>query len=85
MLGTAVLTVTAAATPKVTRNPSVIKVADLDLELLGNPSLKIPVLPYKESQKGHGMHAIKEGLGHASKSYPHSDYSYTCKANAGGK
>ena len=42
MLGTDVLTVTAAAIPKVTRNPNVMNVADLALGLLGNPSLKIP-------------------------------------------
>jgi hypothetical protein len=37
-----VLTVTAAANPKVTRNPSVIKVADLALADDGKPSLNKP-------------------------------------------
>src|SRR2546425_11051437 len=42
MLGTCPLTVTAAAKPKVTRNPSVIKVADLARPVDGKPSLKRP-------------------------------------------
>jgi hypothetical protein len=42
MLGACVLTVIAAAKPKVTRNPKVIKVADLALPLEGNPSLNRP-------------------------------------------
>ena len=42
MLGACVLTVTAAAKPKVTRKPKVIKVADFALALVGNPSLNRP-------------------------------------------
>jgi hypothetical protein len=42
MLGTCVLTVTAAAKPKVTRNPRVINVADLALPEVGKPSLRRP-------------------------------------------
>jgi hypothetical protein len=42
MLGTCVLTVTAAAKPKVTRNPRVINVADFALPELGKPSLNSP-------------------------------------------
>src|ERR687889_1306252 len=42
MLGTCVLTVTAAAKPKVTRKPSVINVADLALPEVGKPSLRRP-------------------------------------------
>src|ERR671923_1315573 len=42
MLGTCVLTVTAAAKPKVTRKPSVTNVADLALPEVGKPSLKRP-------------------------------------------
>jgi hypothetical protein len=42
MLGTCVLTVTAAAKPKVTKKPRVTKVADLALPEVGNPSLSKP-------------------------------------------
>src|ERR687885_2685002 len=42
MLGTCVLTVTAAAKPNVTRKPSVMNVADFALPEVGKPSLKRP-------------------------------------------
>jgi hypothetical protein len=42
MLGTCALTVTAAATPKVTRNPRVMKVADFARPVDGKPSLNRP-------------------------------------------
>src|SRR5919112_4235677 len=42
MLGTWVLTVTAAAKPKVTKKPSVTKVADLALPEVGKQSLNRP-------------------------------------------
>src|ERR1051325_10980035 len=42
ILGTCALTVTAAATPKVTRKPRVMNVADFALPELGKPSLKSP-------------------------------------------
>jgi hypothetical protein len=54
MLGTCVLTVTAAAKPKVTRKPSVIKVADLALPEVGKPSLKRP-----EARKIIPMNMVK--------------------------
>jgi hypothetical protein len=51
MLGACELTVTAAAKPKVTRKPKVIKVADLAFPLEGNPSLNKPdarkIIPMK--------------------------------------
>jgi hypothetical protein len=54
MLGTCVLTVTAAAEPNVTRNPSVINVADLALPDVGKPSLNRP-----EARKIMPMNMVK--------------------------